>query len=360
MKIALVHDYLIRMGGAEKVLLSLHKIFPQAPIYTLFYNKHNMRPYFPNVEIRTSFLQRTPLLKNHHRWALPFIPPAVENFDLREFDLVISSCNAYVKGLVLRPKVVHICYCHSPTRFLWDYAYKYKSPFPALQKMILHYQRMWDRAAANRVDHFIANSQTTASRIKKHYGQQAKVIYPPVGLDNWLPAAQSSSGYYLIVTQLTPYKNIDIAVDAFNKLELPLVVVGEGKDKKRLQKMAKKNIKFLGWQSEKAVKRFYKNCSAFIFPGEDDFGIAPVEAMSYGKPVLAYGKGGATESIIEGVTGEFFEDPVSESLADGIRRLRMNMANYSSLVIRKRAERFSEERFKREIERFVKEKTSLL
>jgi len=356
MRVALVHDYLIRMGGAERVLLALRKIFPQAPIYTLYYRQPQLSPYFANAEVRASFLQKIPILKNNHRLALPLIPAAVENFDLREFDLVISSSSAYAKGLVLRPKVLHLCYCHSPTRYLWDWTHQYQSHWPTLRKLIFHYQRLWDRAAANRVDFFMANSQTTADRIKKYYGRSATIIYPPVKLGNWLPAVQSSQEYYLIVSQLTTYKKIDIAIDAFNKLELPLVIIGQGSDSQRLKKMAHKNIKFLGWQSDAVVQRFYQNCSAFIFPGEDDFGIAPVEAMGYGKPVLAYNKGGATETVIAGVTGEFFDDPVSESLADGIRRLRLNMSQYSSLVIRKRAERLSEERFKREITRFIKEK----
>ncbi|MBL7155217.1 MAG: glycosyltransferase [Candidatus Portnoybacteria bacterium] len=355
MKIALVHDYLIRFGGGERVFLNLQKIFPQAEIYTLLYDKEKMEKYFPNTKIHTSFLQNFPLSQRHHRILAPLMPAAVESLDLRDFDLVISSSSAFIKGLVLRPKVIHICYCHNPARFLWDYASEYNGGPSFLRKILSHYLRLWDRAAANRVDYFIANSKTTAQRIKKYYHREAKVIYPaietvPQGLS--LPSNRNSD-YFLIVSQLTPYKRIDLAIDAFNKLELPLVIIGQGRQRKRLQKMARSNIKFLGWQPDQVVRQYLQNCLAFIFPGEDDFGIAPVEAMSFGKPVLAYRKGGAMETVLEGITGEFFDDPATESLADGIRRLKMNLNNYSPLVIKKRAEKFSSERFEREIKEFV-------
>ncbi|MBL7155153.1 MAG: glycosyltransferase [Candidatus Portnoybacteria bacterium] len=360
MKIALVHDYLIRFGGAERVFLNLQKIFPQAEIYTLLYNQKKMGRYFPNTKIHTSFLQKFPFSQRYHRILAPLIPAAVESLDLRDFDLVVSSSSAFIKGLVLRPKVIHICYCHNPARFLWDYASEYNGGPSFLRKILLHYLRLWDRAAANRVDYFIANSKTTAQRIKKYYDREARVIYPAIGT---VPEIQSlrtvsqgqslSSEYFLIVSQLTPYKRIDLAIDAFNKLELPLVIIGQGRHRKRLQKMARSNIKFLGWQPDEVVRQYLQNCLAFIFPGEDDFGIAPVEAMSFGKPVLAYRQGGATETILEGITGEFFDDPVTEALADGIRRLKMNLNNYSPLVIKKRAEKFSQERFEREIKEFV-------
>jgi glycosyltransferase involved in cell wall biosynthesis len=412
MKIALVHDYLIRFGGAERVLLNLWKIFPQAEIFTLLYNEEKMGKYFPDTKIHTSFLQNFPFSRKHHRILAPLMPAAVESLDLRDFDLVISSSSAFAKGLVLRPKAIHICYCHSPTRFLWDYTHQYQSRLSFFKKLLFHYLRMWDRAAANRVDYFIANSKTTAQRIRKYYDQEAKVIYPPVNIKAadssfasrspfWTNNTRSAGGdppigltrspkatslasigppsrsarlftsktpyasqkdksaalmngeYFLIVSQLSPYKRIDLAIDAFNKLELPLVIIGQGRDRKRLQKMARSNIKFLGWQSDETVRQYLQNCTAFIFPGEDDFGIAPVEAMSFGKPVLAYRQGGATETILEGITGEFFDDPASEALADGLRRLRMNLNNYSPLVIKKRAEKFSPERFETTIKEFV-------
>jgi glycosyltransferase involved in cell wall biosynthesis len=406
MKVALVHDYLIRFGGAERVFLSLRKIFPKAEIFTLLYDQEKMSQYFSDAKIHTSFLQKFPKFwRQRQKYLLPFIPMAPETFDLRDFDLVISSSNSFVKGIITRPQAIHICYCHSPMRFGWDayasYIKEQRKGFltNAIIRLMMHYVRMWDKSAANRVDYFIANSKTTAARIKKFYGRGSKVIYPPVDIgtkqvlsasakipsadfcscgllarptsskegvghhtcsqsdvaESTLPHSQNQiiNEYFLIVSQLTPYKRIDLAIDAFNKLELPLVIIGQGPEKKRLQKMANKNIKFLGWQADEAVKQYLQNCTAFIFPGEDDFGIAPVEAMSFGKPVLAYRKGGATETVLEGITGEFFDDPVSEALADGIRRLRMNLNNYSPLLIRKRAEKFSPERFERAIKEFV-------
>ncbi len=364
MRVVLVHDYLIRFGGAERVLLSLQKIFPQAPIYTLLYDKEKMERYFPNTKIRTSFLEKLPLAKKYHRLLAPLMPAAVESLDLRDFDFIISSSSAFIKGLILRPRTIHICYCHNPTRFLWDYTYQYNGGPSFLRRMIIHYLRLWDKAAANRVDYFIANSKATARRIKKYYGRQAKVIYPPTGTvpegqssqNGTLPQGRSlSADYFLIVSQLTPYKRIDLAIDAFNKLELPLIIIGQGRDKKRLEKMAQANIKFLGWQPDEVVKEYYQNCTAFIFPGEDDFGITPVEAMSFGKPVLAYRRGGATETVLESITGEFFDDPASEALADGIRRLWLNIGNYSPLLIKKRAEKFSPERFEKDIKEFIRE-----
>jgi len=365
MKVALVHDYLIRFGGAERVFLNLRKIFPKAEIFTLLYNKEKMGKYFPNIKIHTSFLQDFPFAKKHHRILAPLMPSAVESLDLRNFDLIISSSSAFIKGLVLRPKTIHICYCHNSSRFLWDCAFQYETRYSFLKKILFHYLRLWDRAAANRVDYFIANSKTTAQRIKKYYDREAKVIYPAVMTsneavpENIRPLQRpyvfrhGLNPYFLIVSQLTPYKRIDLAIDAFNKLELPLVIIGQGRDQERLHKMAYSNIQFLGWQTDNIVRQYLQNCTAFIFPGEDDFGIAPVEAMNFGKPVLAYRKGGATETVLEGITGEFFDDPVTESLSDGVRRLLLNLNNYSPLVIRKRAERFSLERFETEIKEFV-------
>ena len=355
MKIALVHDYLIRFGGAEKVFLNLCKIFPKAEVFTILYDEKKMGKYFPNTKINTSFLQKFPFSLKKHRLLAPLIPTAVEAIDLRNFDLVISSSSAFIKGLVLRPKVIHICYCHNPARFLWDYASQYDGGPAFFRRLLFHYLRIWDRSSASRVDYFIANSKTTAARIKKFYNRDSKVVYPPVSIGT-VPKALGTvpnQGYFLIISQLTPYKRIDLAIDAFNKLELPLVIIGKGRDRERLEDMANNNIKFLGWRKDKTVRKYFQNCTAFVFPGEDDFGIAPVEAMLHGKPVLAYRKGGATETVLEGITGEFFDDLATESLADGIRRLQMNLNSYSPLVIKKVAEKFSQEKFERSIKEFV-------
>ena len=320
------------------------------------------------------------------------MPTAAETFDLRDFDVVISISSSFVKGVITKPKAVHICYCHTPTRFLWDWYYNYleENKINGIKKIIilpfLHYLRMWDKSASERVDYFIANSEHTAKRIKKFYGRESEVIYPPtntviarssaerrsnpattrdefnhgIASSPSLRYAQSgflamtdNNSYFLVVSRLSPYKKIDIAIEAFNKLELPLVIIGEGEDKKRLEKIANKNIKFLGFQPEEKLAQYYENCYAFIFPGEDDFGITPIEAMSFGKPVLAYRKGGVLETVIEGKTGEFFDDPIPEILADGVRRMKNNYNNYDAEKIKKQAEKFSEDVFREKIKKLV-------
>ena len=386
MKIALVHDWLTDFGGAEQVLFSLHNIWPEAPIYTLLYDK-KMKQYFPQAEIRTSFLQKFPkFFQQRKEYLLPFLPTVPETFDLRDFDLVISSSNSFAKGIITKPKTIHISYCHAPMRFVWDWHYNYlkERKIGKIKKIfvlpILHYFRMWDKISADRVNYFIANSKTTAEKIQKYYLRNSKVIYPPVDIaqkchpefisgsvnaaeqnnDQILNQVQNdkeikTQNYFLIVSRLSPYKRIDLAVKAFNKLELPLVIIGEGKQKKDLQKMARKNIKFLGFQPEKKIRQYYQNCRAFIFPGEDDFGITACEAMSYGKPILAYRKGGLIETMVESITGEFFNEPAPELLADGIRRLMKNEKKYNSNEIKKQAEKFSKERFEKEIKEHVKQ-----
>jgi len=364
MKVALIHDYLIRFGGAERVLLELAKMFPDAPIYTFLYDQEKMGGWFPLERVRPSFLQKLPhFLRRRHKWLLPLMGTVPETFDLREFDLVISSSSAFAKGVIVRPKTIHISYCHNAARFLWDYSAEYLSQQKLgfcrqiLADNIFSYLRLWDRSASKRVDYFVANSKATASRIKKYYNRESRVIYPPVNLSSnqWLISKdQKSEEYFLIVSQLAPYKKIDVAVEAFNKLDLPLLIIGEGPQKEYLQSIAKENVKILGWLPDEETEDYYKNCFSFIFPGEDDFGITIVEAMSYGKPVLALKAGGAEETVLPGMTGEFFEAATPEVLADGVRRLRDNHKNYSPLVIRKWSEKFSTERFQQEFMEFVK------
>lgn len=368
MKIAIIHDFLIRHGGAENVLQVFSEMFPEAPIYTFIYDEEKMGGIFPKERIRTSFLQNFPgILKNKYKYLLPFFPVASETFDLRDFDVIISSSSSFAKGIVPRVNSIHICYCHNPMRFVWDYSHLYlkdqkKGNFlNGIIKLAFHNLRIWDRNAAQRVDYFIANSQVTKKRIKKYYQKDSVVIYPPVdmpdgnfdGYDQGL----KERDFFLIVSQLAPYKRIDMAVSAFNKLKMPLVVIGDGPERKKLERNAKSNIKFLGWQDNETVKKYYKNCLAFIFPGEDDFGIAPVEAMSYGKPVLALRRGGATETVIEGVTGEFFEDADPAVLADGVRRLREKISTYDKKTISKHARKFCKERFVKEISDFIENAT---
>jgi glycosyltransferase involved in cell wall biosynthesis len=369
LKVALVHDFLNQYGGAERVLSVLHEIFPEAPIYTLLYDPKKMRGKFKDADIRPSFLQKFPkFLKRRPKWLLPFLPTAPETFNLRDFDLVISSSGAWSKGIIVKPKTIHICYCHSPMRFVWDWNEKYLGEQglgkgrKLFTRLLLNYVRMWDKAAADRPDFFIANSRSTQSRIKKYYDRESAVVYPPVEVgdpktESWAPqdSVLGKQKYFLIVSRLSPYKKIEVAVEAMNKLNLPLMVIGEGSPKyvKYLKKIAGPKTKFLGWKSDEETKKYFAACRAFIFPGEDDFGIAPVEAMSFGKPVIALRKGGATETVIEGETGEFFDESAIEVLADAVRRFQENEKNYDPAEIRKQAEKFSKDKFMKNIERVI-------
>jgi len=367
MKIAIVHDYLERWGGAEQVLKALLEIFPEANVFTLIYDKEKIKDFINVKNVNTSFANRMPkFIKKRKRYLLPLMPVFVENFNLRDYDVVISSSSAFAKGIIVRPKTLHICYCHSPMRFVWDWRLEYRKEqkkgriINAVIGMMANYLRLWDFSSAQRVDYFIANSQNVANRIEKYYRKESKVIYPfAKKLRDLPPSERGIEGvlkpYFLIISQLAPYKRIDLAVEAFNKLDLPLVVAGEGKEKKHLQKIAKSNIKFLGFVPEKQKWQLLENCEALIFPGEEDFGITMVEAMEAGKPILAFKKGGALEIIKEGETGEFFEYPCVECLTEGVKRLREKMKYFDQEKIRKEAQKFSKEKFKENFEKYFKE-----
>ncbi len=367
LKIALVHDWILGVGGAEKTLKALHDTFPQAPIYTLFYNKNFTDGFLPGTEIRTTFAQKFYRVLRGHKLLTPILPIAVESIDLSDFDLVISSSVAFAKGLVLKPQTQHICYCYSPTRQLWDWHAEYKKEGHLAPKfwlsLVQHLLRIWDRHASTRVDHFIAISENVRQRIKKYYQRDSIIIYPPIvqgtryrvqGMINpSTPFTLHPTPYFLIVSRLFKHKNIDIAIKAFNKLGWPLMIIGDGPEFKQLKKLAGPLVKLLGFQPDEIVHQYYAGCTAFIMPQEEDFGITPIEAMNYGKPVLALKRGGALEYIQEGVNGEFFADPTEEVLADGVRRLKQNFPHYNPETIKKTAERFSEERFKKEIIEYI-------
>ena len=367
LKVALVHDFLLYQGGAERVLNVLSEMYPEAPIYTLLYDKEKMFAEWGKKDIRPSYLQKFPkFLKKHYRWLLPFFPVIPETFDFREYDLVISSSGAWSKGIVTKLNTIHIAYLHSPMRFVWDYNERYLKKPSIFTRLFFNYLRIWDRMAADRPDYLIANSKYTQKRIEKYYRRESTVIYPPVDVlnvqNNRLEQTQRLNkqsdkvierDYFLVVSRLSAYKKVDIVVEAFNKLDLSLVIIGQGNQEKYLRKIAKENIKILGWQNEEVVQEYYKNALGFIFPCEDDFGIAPVEAMLYGVPVIAYRKGGACETIQEGITGEFFDAQTPEVLADGVRRLMLNKNKYDKNSIIKRAEDFSKERFKKEFQEYI-------
>jgi len=368
MKIAIVHDWLVSLSGAERVLFELHNMFPEAPVYTLFHNKKFTSKYLPKAEIRPSFLQRIPGIARTYKYFFFLMPTAIESLDLSNFDLVISSSAVFSKGLVLKPKTRHICYCYSPTRQIWDLhseSQKSNVEGQVLERIAKHFLRLWDRQASDRVDQFVAISNHVADRIKKYYRRDSIVIYPPVILNNeqttmnkkmLITHCSLPENYYLIVSRLYKHKNIDIAIEAFEKLNLPLVVIGTGPEYKNLRskiKDRKSKINFLGFIPDEELPYYYQNCRAFIMPQEEDFGITSVEAMSYGKPVLALKKGGATETVVEGVTGEFFDDPIPEALADGMRRLNENYSKYNIDKIKSQSQKFSVERFREEIKRLV-------
>lgn len=361
MRIAFVHDYLNQYGGAERVLESFIEIFPSAPIYTLIYNAKAMRGRFFNKEIHTSFLQKIPFAKSHHRIFPILMPLAIEKFDFSGYDIVVSDSASFGKGIITKPETIHICYCHTPPRFAWDDSQKYIKEFSMFKlakifiPFFMNYIRVWDKEAASRVDKFICNSNFIAQRIKKYYRRDAEIIYPPVdaGFFN-IKNNDKKENYFLIVGRLLAYKKFDIAIKAFNELKLSLKIIGEGPEKKKLKNIALKNIEFLGELKEEELRKYYQECQALIFPQEEDFGIVALEAMACGKPIIAYQGGGALESVKKGETGMFFSEQTSESLIEVIKEFRPE--KFNSQVIRAHAITFDKEIFKKKIKEFI-EKT---
>lgn len=356
MRIALVHDYLNQWGGAEKVLQAFCEIWPNAPIFTLVYDSKRTRGVFEGRKIFTSFLQKIPFLKNNHRLFLMFMPEAIESFDLSGYDIVLSDSASYAKGVITSPETLHISYCHTPLRYVWDDSQKYVSEFcfPSIVKKasspFRSLIRIWDREASARVDKFIANSIFIQKRIKKYYSRDSEVIYPPLNSDNFY--INHPKEYFLMVGRLLPYKRFDLAIEVFNKLGFPLKIIGDGPDKKRLKKMAKENIEFLGEVALDAdLAKYYSEALAFIFPQEEDFGIVALEAMASGRPIIAYSKGGALETVVEGKTGIFFNEQSVKSLEEAVKRFKADDFNPDS--IRKYALRFDKEIFKEKIIKFV-------
>jgi glycosyltransferase involved in cell wall biosynthesis len=351
MKVALVHDFLVKMGGAERVLKAFADLYPDAPIYTILYDEKVCGKTFPAKRVRTSFLQKAPaFLRKRQRYLFPFMPRAVEGFDLSGFDLVISSSNAFAHGVLVGSQAKHICYCHSPMRYAWDYAHEYikeqnigKIKKYAIEKMMENV-RIWDKVASDRVDTYIANSRHVRNRIKKYYRKNAEVLYPPVDTFHFKPN-KVHQDYFLIVAALTPFKKIDLAVQLFNKIDKQLIIIGSGNQYEYLHSIAGPTVHVLGHKEDKVVHEYLENCRAFIMVNEEDFGIAPVEAMACGKPVLAYGKGGALETIIPGETGEFFYEQSIESMEDGLGRLIVNEPRYEPEKIHKHAVRFAHKNF---------------
>ncbi|MFA5135590.1 MAG: glycosyltransferase [Patescibacteria group bacterium] len=356
MKVALVHDHLNQLGGAERVLKAFCELYQDAPVHTLIYDAATTQHIFDGTKVIQSYIARFPFARRKFRWYLPMMVAATESYELGKYDVVLSDSSGLAKGVITSPKTLHICYCHTPTRYLWSDHNEIIDKLERrwivgrMSQMYRSYLRIWDRLAADRVDHFIANSQFVARRIKKYYNKESTVINPPVDTSKF-SISSSVENYFLIISRLRPYKKVDVAIQAFNKLGLPLYVIGKGEDHGRLKSMAGPHIKFLGFVSDNEISKYLSHCRAFIHPQEEDFGITSVEAMASGRPVIAYGAGGALETVVPGKTGVLFDEQSWEALADTV--IHFNADDYSPEEIRSHADKFSVSQFKRRIGAFV-------
>ncbi len=366
MKIAIAHEWLDTYAGSERVVEQVLNLYPDADLFSLvdFLDPHD-RAFIQHKPVTTSFIQTLPFARKHFRQYLPLMPMAIEQFDLAEYDLVISSNHAIAKGVLTRADQLHISYVHTPIRYAWDLQTQYlhqaglhQGGKGALTRLILHYLRLWDVSSAQRVDRFVANSHFVARRIWKTYRRPATVIYPPVATHRFR-ADRPRDEFYLTVSRFVPYKRVDLTIAAFNQLGLPLVVIGDGAGRDRLQAIAKPNIQFLGYQSAAVVQDHMERCKAFVFPAEEDFGITPVEAQAAGAPVIAYGRGGVTETVIANKTGLFFRTQTTDALIEVIQMFESRLASVRPLappeVIRQSAERFSESTFRQAFQALVEE-----
>lgn len=346
LRVAIVHDYLNQPGGAERVAEVLSEMFPAAPIYTSVYDRTCMPSVWRSRDVRTSFMQRISPKLGVAKSLIPLYPLAFELFDLREYDLVLSSTTAFAKAVVTRPETCHVCYCNNPTRFFWMYhEYFAYERFPAVLQGIIaglvSPMRVWDYVAAQRVDYYVAGSHNAARRIAKYYRRESEVLHSPI--DGSRFSIGRAQEFFLVAARLQPYKRIDLAVEACNRLGLPLHVVGDGPDRKRLQSLAGPTIRFLGRVPDEELERELASCRALIFPAEEDFGLTPLEAQASGRPVIAYGRGGALETVIEGETGVFFREASVESLVAVLADFE---DTYDPAALRAHALKFDKEIFK--------------
>ncbi len=358
LRVAIVHDWLTNQGGGERVVWALHQAYPDAPIYTSVFNAENL-PQFAQADIRTSYLQHWPLAKSKHQLFPLARTRAFESFDFSDYDVVISSSSAEAKGIITKPETLHVCYCHTPTRYYWsDYAQYRQSPglgwLSPFVRLVMPYfvgrMRLWDFAAAQRVDEFIANSGYVRQRIHKYYRREAEVINPPIDISRFKLNTGSRHGF-VVVSRLIPYKRIDLAVAACSQLGLPLTVVGDGSELERLKGMAGPSIRFLGRLKDGQIAEELAKAEAFIFPGEEDFGLTPLEANACGTPIIAFAKGGSKEIVVEGTTGSFFSQQTVESLKAALASF--SPEQYDPAKIRKHAEQYDQAFFIETIKRFI-------
>jgi glycosyltransferase involved in cell wall biosynthesis len=353
MKVALVYDRVNKWGGAERVLLALHKIFPDAPLFTSVYNK-DTAAWAKVFNIKTSFLQSFPRAKTAHQLYVGLMPMAFESFTFDDYDLVISVTSEAAKGIITKPETLHVCYCLTPTRYLWS---GYKDYFKSsllkfLARPLVYYLRSWDKIASTRPDKYIAISTEVQNRIKKYYDRDSEIIFPPLMINVKDQKDEAIGDYFLVVSRLTNfYKRIDIAIKACNELKLPLKIVGSGMDSKKLKKMSGPTVEFLGNLTDEELGDYYKKCKALIFPGLEDFGLTMVEAGAFGRPVIAFRAGGALDIIKEGVTGEFFNEQTASSLKQVLKSF--SHTRYNTKLCRENAERFSVAGFEKGLKVFL-------
>jgi len=364
MKIALVHEWISDIGGSEKVLRELINLFPDSNTYTLFYKKESLRLLnLDEGKVHTSFLNRIKGIHRIYRSLLPLFPTAIESLDMSGNDIIFSSSHIAAKGVIPKPYQTHICYCHTPARYLWDMSSEYlkskgldKGIRSVISHSLLNYLRLWDVSTSNRVDYFIANSTYTQKRIKKYYNRESEIIHPPVDTNRFYRSKKED--YFLFLSRLVPYKKADLAIRAFNSLKEKLVVAGDGPEYKRLKKIATKNIEFVGYLSDEEVARFLSEARALVYPSEEDFGITMVEALASGTPVIAFKRGGASD-IIQDIresdrpTGILFENQSEDSIRQAIRLFIESEDRFNPEVLIESSKRFSSDRFRKEIRDFL-------
>ena len=365
MNVAIIHDWLTGMRGGERCLEVFCELFPQAQLYTLLHIPGSVSPRIEKMAVKTSFIQKLPFSKIGYRKYLPLFPMAVESFNLKGYDLILSCSHCVAKGIIPPPDAFHVSYILTPMRYAWDmYSEYFGENRSRMISFFMHYLRMWDVTSSQRIDHVSCISNHVANRIKKYYRREAEVIHPPVDT-NRFTIQDKKEIFFLIVSSLVPYKKVDLAIKAFGQLGYPLKILGSGPEEKRLKSVAPSNVEFLGWQPDEVVANYYSQCRALIFPGEEDFGIVPLEAMASGRPVIAYGKGGALETIIphtinntrgEMPTGIFFYEQNVASLTDAVRQFDKIEKTFDPSKIRKHALQWDRENFKKKIKKNIFEK----